>query len=87
MFLPSTDIFLPSSNQQLSVRKPELIAKEDGHTNCDFYLSSARGSRREGPGIAADIWDPERPGGRTKQLRPHGEIKETRKGKGGRGEK
>lgn len=70
---------MPSSSQQPLVNTPNFMEEKDWYTNCDFYLSSARGSCCEGPGITADLWDPERPGGRTKQLRPHGEIKETRR--------
>ena len=36
-------------------------------TNGQFHLGRARGCRREGTGPG----DPERPGGRTEQLRPH----------------
>ena len=38
-------------------------------TNGEFHLGRARGCRREGPG--GDLRNPEGPGGRTKQLRPH----------------
>jgi len=48
-------------------------------TNGEFNLGGARGGRREGPGPG----DPERPGGRTEQLRPHDCEEIYEKGRGG----
>lgn len=49
-------------------------------TNGEFNLGGATGGHREGPGPG----DPERPGGRTEQLRPHDceEIYEKGRGEG-----
>lgn len=39
-------------------------------TDSEFHLGRARERRCEGPEMV-DLWDPDEPGGRTIQLRPH----------------